>query len=818
MPSANSVFAGTAHAIFADPSILQQIAQYLPPTTVISTLPLVSRRWNDLFSSHHIGLAFAVANLAHGLPSAFHAARQEWRHLGPAYMAAMLVRNRFDVRILYGVCRDAEAKLTSARSGWQMLKLPKLCEGCRKLVREAVGVVLKGLGEATAVARMIEWSQDSLEVLGCAGEVTLFRATLEALSKRSEAPEEVLPLPVSNIRDRIASAMQMAVELNNLATVEMILELRRRRKEAEQLQPDPWRTDWEEEAMDEPMGVGRAAVTLPDLTEEMFRTSASSGNTAMVAALLSDTNTVTTRAAVLFTGTTASIVELLRDQFSPPNDVLPLRWVNFPSSADEVDREDTMVKLRYIFEDDRVVMTQDPVHRMLMDVSGAGHVEAADYILQQGRRYEIEGLLGSPDFEDFHVIPATVLASLCMTREADEIRFYVNQPECHVDQQAVEKTAELGKLEVLKMLLDHLSSAENRNEYAVEASQRAAANGHTEIVQFLVETYDVSPCSGDEHCLLTMAVLAKNAAALEMLFGHLDGDDGCSHLTGEVWQEAFACADPKCVKLVLPHQKLKTRKRAKGTTAAAGSLDLTLGNEEFWMQLYSKYELPAECLEAMRRMAVEAGFKNLLKLLTSKSCRDLNLEELLKLALSAGHYELVEILVDRPKTVLKKVDLNDVLKSLSTSCYSPPLFSDSSKAAEAQAKVRCISVLFDNPILRQKLNVSELYSSGINFLAIKAVMEQCKRDPSFFDPSQGDFLQHVFAMRHTKYYREMPRAEYEEEDEALAFLAKAVLEDPRVDPLFDDGLALRNCVNGMRWKVLDLLLEHPKVKAYFGEA
>ncbi|KAJ3118437.1 hypothetical protein HDU96_001604 [Phlyctochytrium bullatum] len=815
---------GKAHPVAVEPVILQQIAQHLPPATVVTHLPLVCRSWEALFTRRRLTLAFALSNLHHGLPSPYHLSRLDRGRLGPAYMAAMLVRDRFKVRVMFEACPSTKSVRTACRSARMELQLGKVCGVHGALLREAVGVLVRDWGEAAAVEKMVEWLEDSMEVLGCIGDTGLLKPVLEAVVGGG-VPAASLPLPVMEVRRRIASTLKVAVEIGNTAVVRVIMELRRQAREAEQGQPDLWRMEWEEEEEGAAPTSTQKKVTIPDPSIDLFQHAAFVGDAEIVGLLLADTNTKETRVEVLSQATTAEVVDVVK-RFSGPNDAFDVVYSRFaPAARGEAGKRDTMMKLKFLFEDDRVVLSDVTLKKILMDVGRDGFAEGVQYVIDQGRRYGISGLFGMPAPTWTNISPRTVLSGLFRSSNADvdldAISFYTSQPEYEVDEQEVQLAAETGRLDAVKMLLDHPSAA-NRGDLASTAGLYAARNGHLEIARLAVETYGARPCTDGNaryHCLLFGAAMDKHVPVLEMLVEHLTDDMRCTHLQARVWEYAFETSDTSLAKLLLPFQDLVERPVGDGQTSPP--LDLSLDDEEFWIQLYTKYELSSTCLEATTRVMFVAGFKRLTKWLMSAMDLDAKiLGELLTEALKAGKPDLVAMLLDQPEDLLKALDVDKVLSSIASMVFDMPLFSNPAKTEQIQAKTRCMSVILDNPILRPKITVIKLLGVFSNFYAFKALMDYIKKDPSFFDPSQPEFFRAVFAHRYMMdftYRNESWGPQWEEENSVLALLAEAMLEDPRVDPLFEDGLALRNASRGMRWKVLELLLEHPKVKAHYGD-
>ncbi|KAJ3106033.1 hypothetical protein HDU96_008364 [Phlyctochytrium bullatum] len=823
------------HPLFTNHLLLHRIASHLPPSTLTTTLPRISRLFHSLFAPPIIPLSLALDNLAN-LPTPFHTARLNWRSLGPAHTAAHLIRSRFAMRALHEICRDAVPIRTWTRDTRADFFPVTPCSDHRDLLRAAVAIVHRDMPDV--VARMVAWAREAVETLACIGDVGLLRAVLEAMTAG------IHPLPASSwdIRLRISSAIISAVTAGNTDTVAMFLDLRRRKKDEADSKPDLWRMDWE----DETATTSDKPLTIPEPPLGAFEAAAQANHLDLLTMLLSDTNTRATRRQVLHHAKTADVIELLMGRFSPPDDVLELQMtmLRMPPMDTDAGRRDAMAKLRCLFEDARVVIRNDLVRREMLDAAGEGFREALEYMLHHGRLANVDALLSLPADTNVNIIPSTVLANTVIRRGADDVAFLVAQPDLVVDDQAMELACQHGKLDVLKLLLAHPTAAARRAEHALRAGVVAAGKGFLDMVRHVIDVEEARPChpgvsNPRMECMVMAAVVGREPAVLEMLLQrHVDGQFACAHLRTDAWEQAFMSHDARCAKLLFPLQELE---RWEGDEEAEGSetggkVDIGLGDEDFLGQLHCEYQLPISCFLASLDAGVRAGFAKLTKWLAGAAELDpMHFQRLLSTAFEEGHHEIVSILITQFDNMLPGLNLDAVLNSVSTKLHLVPSFRDTKQATLMQAQVRCVATVLENPVLRSKLNLGKLVGANphlvagfptlvgprtLNIVAIRAIVDRCKQDPAFFDPSDEEFLRHVFGnpiMQLKGSLNLGKRVDRENEDHALEFLARTVVEDERVDPLFGGGWALRACFEGIRWRMLDVLLEHPKVRARYGE-
>ncbi|KAJ3099014.1 hypothetical protein HDU96_010850 [Phlyctochytrium bullatum] len=805
-PSAMPVVAAhTPHPIFADHFLLRRIASHLHPATLTTNLSKVSRLFRTLFAPHNVTLALALSNLAN-LPTHFHSARLDWRSLGAAHTAAHLLRSRFAMHALYEICREAVPIRSPIRNTSKDFFPAAPCTSHRTLLLAAVSVIHRDLPDAVPV--LVSWAIESLETLTCIGHVAMLRAVLEALISGAYPA----PAPSWKIHARMQSAILAATTTGNADTLAMMLELRRRTRGNAEAWPDPWRMDWEDEAVaDAP-----APLTIPEPPMDAFEAAATAGRVDILAMLLSDTNTRATRLKVLQTGTGAAVIKLLMSQFSPADDLLELnKWVQMPMAANDADRHGFMAKVQCVLEDPRVVLGIPQLFRILRNAAEAGFREAVGYILLQCRQH---GVLG-----DVLAIQGTGLGSVCFHHGAEDAAFLLDQPEFVVDDLAIAVAAEKGKLDVLKLLLAHPTVALRRAHHAHRIGILAAGKGFVDVVEHVIDAESVRPCHSDavnakSECLVMAAVVGRAPAVLEMLLQrHAAGEFACAHLRNDAWEQAFIGPDARCAKLLLPLQELERWDKENGKEEDP-PVDPSLSDEHFLGRLHYNYRLPESCIVASLNAATRAGFTRLAWMLAEVLEMDPKyLQELLYAALDDGNYELLAILIEMFEDMLVDVDVNEVLQV----------------REHKEANVRCASMLLDNAVLRSNVSIAKLTGAerfarpgilmpaSLSFLAVKALIDRCKQDPAFFDPSDVGFLRRVFGhemINSKRSFNSISKSfNREREDDSLEFLVRAVLEDPRVDPLFDDGMALKACHEGMRWRMLDVLLEHPKVKARYGD-
>lgn len=92
----------------------------------------------------------------------------------------------------------------------------------------------------------------------------------------------------------------------------------------------------------------------------------------------------------------------------------------------------------------------------------------------------------------YHII----LENFIKTAELKEVKEIINNSniniKCHMDRSLLYVAASAGRMETFKYLIDKGLPVDTPNDFGLTPVYSAAVNGHTDIIKYLVENYDVN--------------------------------------------------------------------------------------------------------------------------------------------------------------------------------------------------------------------------------------------------------------------------------------------------------------------------------------